>query len=240
VRDWLTFTAVSWGAVQLAMGFVHTWHSLVVCRVLLGACEVGTLLKFQIISLSSLLGHSVPSNGLGHHDMVQTSRSPDTVCLRSEPNITLLIICRIRLAVFSMIQSIAAGLGPLFAYALTLLDGKGKLAGWRWIFVSSESSHKDLCFKISSGRGRTHHFVAGSCDVVLTPKQTALVLKRIEDDRGDSVPDPVTFQKVKQHLSDWTIWTCGEHLCPNAVNCMFKLTLIPRRHHVSVFSDACL
>lgn len=46
----------------------------------------------------------------------------------------------------------------------------------------------------------------------LTTEQTALVLKRIEDDRGDSVPDSVTFQKVKRHLSDWAIWTCGERL----------------------------
>ena len=46
----------------------------------------------------------------------------------------------------------------------------------------------------------------------LTPEQTALVLKRIEDDRGDSIPDLITFQKVKQHLSDWTLWSGGEHL----------------------------
>jgi len=53
----------------------------------------------------------------------------------------------------------------------------------------------------------------------LTNKQTALVLKRIEDDRGDATPDPVTFQIVKQHLSDWTIWSCGEHLFSNTVKC---------------------
>jgi hypothetical protein len=54
----------------------------------------------------------------------------------------------------------------------------------------------------------------------LTDKQTSLVLKRIEDDRGDATPDPITFQKVKQHLSDWTIWSCGERLFPDAVNCI--------------------
>jgi hypothetical protein len=43
----------------------------------------------------------------------------------------------------------------------------------------------------------------------LTPEQTAVVLKRIEEDRGDSIPDEVTTQKVKKHLSDWTLWSYG-------------------------------
>lgn len=46
----------------------------------------------------------------------------------------------------------------------------------------------------------------------LTPDQTTLVLKRIEEDRGDSVPDGLTFQKVIGHLSDWTIWAYGNFL----------------------------
>lgn len=45
----------------------------------------------------------------------------------------------------------------------------------------------------------------------LTPEQTALVLKRIDDDRGDALPDPVTFEKVKMHLLDWTIWAHGRY-----------------------------
>lgn len=46
----------------------------------------------------------------------------------------------------------------------------------------------------------------------LTPKQTALVLRRIDEDRGDALPDPVTFEKVKRHLMDWTIWGHGNYL----------------------------
>jgi hypothetical protein len=43
----------------------------------------------------------------------------------------------------------------------------------------------------------------------LTSEQTALVLQRIDEDRGDAVPDLVTAEKVKCHLSDWTIWAYG-------------------------------
>ncbi|KXN87484.1 hypothetical protein AN958_08789, partial [Leucoagaricus sp. SymC.cos] len=41
VSNWLTFCVVSWGAVQLAMGFVRSWEHLALCRVLLGAFEAG-------------------------------------------------------------------------------------------------------------------------------------------------------------------------------------------------------
>ncbi|KAL9712047.1 hypothetical protein Ac2012v2_005123 [Leucoagaricus gongylophorus] len=41
VSNWLTFCVVSWGAVQLAMGFVPSWEHLALCRVLLGAFEAG-------------------------------------------------------------------------------------------------------------------------------------------------------------------------------------------------------
>lgn len=44
----------------------------------------------------------------------------------------------------------------------------------------------------------------------LTAEQTALVLKRIDEDRGDATPDEVTFQKVRKHLLDWTLWAYGK------------------------------
>lgn len=33
-----------------------------------------------------------------------------------------------------------------------------------------------------------------------------MMLDRVERDRGDSIPDEITFQKVLTHLSDWTLW----------------------------------
>jgi len=40
----------------------------------------------------------------------------------------------------------------------------------------------------------------------LTPEETAIVLKRVQDDRGDAIPDEITLRKVLGHLGDWTIW----------------------------------
>lgn len=37
----MSFCMVSWGIVQLSMGFVPSWGYLTLCRVLLGVMEVG-------------------------------------------------------------------------------------------------------------------------------------------------------------------------------------------------------
>lgn len=43
----------------------------------------------------------------------------------------------------------------------------------------------------------------------LSPQETALILERVEADRGDSIPDPLSAQKVVKHLCDWKIWAFG-------------------------------
>ena len=43
----------------------------------------------------------------------------------------------------------------------------------------------------------------------LTREETRLVLQRVEHDRGDSVPDVVTKEKLLSHLLDWKVWTFG-------------------------------
>lgn len=40
-RLWLSFLIIVWGAIVLAMGFVHSWITLTVCRALLGIFEAG-------------------------------------------------------------------------------------------------------------------------------------------------------------------------------------------------------
>jgi hypothetical protein len=43
----------------------------------------------------------------------------------------------------------------------------------------------------------------------LNPAETKYILKRIEEDRGDSLPDKLTFRKFLTHCSDWTMWAYG-------------------------------
>lgn len=43
----------------------------------------------------------------------------------------------------------------------------------------------------------------------LTIEQTTFIIGRIERDRGDSLPDPITKSKVLRHLCDWVLWVYG-------------------------------
>ncbi|KAK0212495.1 major facilitator superfamily domain-containing protein [Desarmillaria ectypa] len=122
-----------------------------------------------------------------------------------------------RLAAFYMISLTIAGFAPILAYCISLLDGKRGIAGWSWIFIIEGA------FTIFLGI-ITFLYVPDFPDKnrFLTPEQTAVVLRRIEVDRGDSVPDVLTPAKIWFHLKDWSIWTYGA------------------RHHVSVFDGAII
>lgn len=43
----------------------------------------------------------------------------------------------------------------------------------------------------------------------LTSDETAIILDRVEKDRGDSLPDALTTEKILRHLLDWKLWAVG-------------------------------
>ncbi|KAK0472550.1 high-affinity nicotinic acid transporter [Armillaria novae-zelandiae] len=105
-----------------------------------------------------------------------------------------------KLAVLYMTSILAGGFSAILAYALNLLDGKGGLSGWSWIFIIEGAA--TMIFGIASWI-----FIADFPDrnTFLTAEQTALVLRRIEEDRSDALPDSLRG-KVLLHLSDWKVW----------------------------------
>ena len=87
-----------------------------------------------------------------------------------------------------------------------MLNGKGGLHGWQWIFVVEGAATVllgGLAFWLLPEFPDRNTF--------LTPEETAYVLKRIEDDRGDAMPDELTLHTVLRHLSDWTLWAYGAY-----------------------------
>lgn len=48
----------------------------------------------------------------------------------------------------------------------------------------------------------------------LTQEETALILQRVEQDRGDSLPDVLTKEKVIRYLLDWKIWAISTYYLP--------------------------
>ncbi|PFH52137.1 hypothetical protein AMATHDRAFT_74429 [Amanita thiersii Skay4041] len=107
-----------------------------------------------------------------------------------------------RFAIFYLLTILAAGFSPILAYLLTLLGGKLGISAWAWIFIVEGAI--TIAFGIFSWR-----FIPDFPDrnTFLNAEQTQLVLRRVEEDRGDSIPDAITVNKVKDHLRDWKIWT---------------------------------
>ncbi|KAJ7935100.1 major facilitator superfamily domain-containing protein [Mycena leptocephala] len=173
-RNYLTFCAIGWGAVQLGMGFVPTWGYLTLCRVLLGLFEASFFPAIFYIISSWYTRYEVQK----------------------------------RLAFFYLMALTISGFSPILAYIFSLLDGKRNIAGWSWIFIIEGA--------VTLFLGVTAFFLLPDfpeSNTFLTPDQTALVLQRVEEDRGDSVPEQLTIRKVLHHLGDWTLWAYGKQSC---------------------------
>ncbi|KAL0572339.1 hypothetical protein V5O48_009629 [Marasmius crinis-equi] len=109
-----------------------------------------------------------------------------------------------RIAGFYLTSALIGGFSSVLSYALSQLDGRQGIAGWSWIFIIEGT--------ITVGLGILGFLIIPDFpdrNNFLSEAQTAFVLRRIEEDRGDSVPDEVTAQKVLHHLSDWTLWVYG-------------------------------
>jgi len=105
---------------------------------------------------------------------VYTPRGSVTVCQYTVQKSARIIEHALSIAALIFISAIVPGLGPILAYGCTLLDGKGKLAGWRWIFVGVLnvlfpdfwlSTTPALCL----GHRRPHHLLVGSSGMVFYP-----------------------------------------------------------------------
>ncbi|KAF9268567.1 MFS general substrate transporter [Marasmius fiardii PR-910] len=109
-----------------------------------------------------------------------------------------------RLAAFYLMSITISGFSPILAYALSLLNGRGGIHGWSWIFIIEGS--------VTIALGILGFFLIPDFpdrNTFLSRAQTAFILKRVEEDRGDSKPDEITTQKIFHHLGDWTLWVYG-------------------------------
>ncbi|TRM69110.1 major facilitator superfamily domain-containing protein [Schizophyllum amplum] len=109
-----------------------------------------------------------------------------------------------RLGVFYLTSVFVAGFSPIFAYAVSLLGTISTFPAWAYIFVIEGA------ITIIFGA------VAWLCvpdfpdrNTFLTRAETAYVLARIEADRGDALPDALSWAKVRSHLLDWKLWAYG-------------------------------
>ncbi|EEB95841.1 hypothetical protein MPER_05129, partial [Moniliophthora perniciosa FA553] len=109
-----------------------------------------------------------------------------------------------RLAAFYLMSITISASSSIMAYGLSTLDGRSGIAGWSWIFFVEGI--------ITIGLGAIGFFLLPDFpdkNKFLSKEQTAVILRRVQEDRGDSLPDEINIQKVLHHLSDWTLWVYG-------------------------------
>lgn len=112
-----------------------------------------------------------------------------------------------RLSAFYLLTVGAGGLANIVAYGLMQMEGVGGLRGWRWIYIIEGIMTCVLAI--------TAWFIIldfpdkAAAKGFLTHSEAEYVLQRIQDDRGDSVADFLTWRKLLYHLGDWKLWAFG-------------------------------
>lgn len=117
---------------------------------------------------------------------------------------------QMRFAVFYLFGTLAGGLANLFAYGLSRMDGVGGIGGWRWIFIIE--GIVTMCLGVvgfliivdfPDKATKLNPFTRRA---FLTEHEAAIVVNRINRDRGDAVVDELTWAKTLECLKDWKIW----------------------------------
>ncbi|KAI5788283.1 major facilitator superfamily domain-containing protein [Geopyxis carbonaria] len=112
-----------------------------------------------------------------------------------------------RMAAFYLVSVLVGGFSSILAYGLMQLEGTHGIRGWSWIFiiegvitcalaVIAFVTIIDFPDKVLSKRN----------GAFLTASDVEIIKARIDRDRSDSAPDPLTWAKTGRVLMDPKIW----------------------------------
>ncbi|KAI1619932.1 major facilitator superfamily domain-containing protein [Exophiala viscosa] len=182
---WIGSVATLWGIVTFSQGFTKSWGMLALCRALLGFLEGGLVPAAMFLLYNWYVRYEIQK----------------------------------RIAAFYIIGNVCSGLSGLLAYGIERMAGDSGLNGWSWIFIIEGV--------ISTVVGIVSFFVVidfpekatvkNSLGLpgFLTPEEAAIVLARVERDRGDAVEDAMSFKIALKHLRDWKVWEFTLYLTLN-------------------------
>lgn len=96
------------------------------------------------------------------------------------------------------------GLANILAYGIMQMEGTANIRGWRWIFILE--GILTCVVAIAAWFVILDFPDKAEKKGYLTRTEASVILQRIEDDRGDSVDDPLTWAKFVHHLGDIRLW----------------------------------
>lgn len=97
-----------------------------------------------------------------------------------------------------------SGFSQILAWGFINMPRAGPIFAWRWIFV--------MLGIITIVLGLIAAFLIidfPDKNTFLTREETKFVMDRLDEDRGDAMPDKMTGRKVVRHLTDWRTWSYG-------------------------------
>ncbi|KAK3723771.1 hypothetical protein LTR37_001652 [Vermiconidia calcicola] len=111
-----------------------------------------------------------------------------------------------RYGVFYLIGSLASALSGILAYGLMQMNGLAGYAGWRWIFIM------EGIITVLLGIGGYFLIVpfpdqdAWKSKFFLTKQEVEFVIATVEEDRGDSKPEPFNMVKFLRPARSPKVW----------------------------------
>ncbi|ODH38519.1 hypothetical protein ACO22_02282 [Paracoccidioides brasiliensis] len=219
--NWLAFIAFAWGTVMLEQGFVHSWQALTALRFILGFFESGAPNDLN----HDLNSDRLITNAIGFFPgcvyliscwyvryKVQT-RCVYNIYLKGRKSkkkkkkkkkSVFFTLYYTRLAQFYLFSVLIGGFSSILAFGLMQMQGLRGYLGWRWIFII-EGLITQLVgiaswFLIVDFPDKAHK------KNLLTSQEAEFIKQRIENDRADAVPDPLTWAKLGKHLADLKLW----------------------------------
>ncbi|GMK56062.1 hypothetical protein CspeluHIS016_0211180 [Cutaneotrichosporon spelunceum] len=107
----------------------------------------------------------------------------------------------VRTSIFYISAAVAGSFAKPLGYCFSLLHGKRGLSGWRWLFIFYGALTIVISFV-------GYAFIIDFPDKAsyLDEEEKRIVALRIQRDRADAKPDPLTMKKVLKYLLLWQPW----------------------------------
>jgi len=109
-----------------------------------------------------------------------------------------------RNVIFYTVAAVVGSFSSPLGYTFTLMHGRLGHSGWRWMFTMY-----GIITLVVAIFGYLFIQDIPSKATFLTEEERHFIMTRIERDRADSKPDPMTLRQIVQYAADWKIWLFG-------------------------------
>ncbi|KAK5452845.1 hypothetical protein LTS15_006993 [Exophiala xenobiotica] len=128
-----------------------------------------------------------------------------------------------RIAVFFMAASFLSSLSNILAYGLIQIADNPSTNGWKWIFIVQGAITVGIAILVYIV---VVDFPDSKRNSFLTAEEKVIVRTRLDQERGTSEGEKVTWKVILDTAKDWQVWACVMYLSAS-VGVYSFLTFLP-------------